>query len=153
LEHYQTAHNHHCFIFAIMSSNPNPEQTPITKFTCPQKSYSSATKVEDTPSTSPATTVASSVTDTLASAHTTDSSVFLSTPASANKCTPPGEALIRAQQIRVMTLISKLKDLKDIMTKKNNNNKCSNKKENTTSVPHTSSSLNQRLFIHEQSNI
>jgi hypothetical protein len=112
-------------------------------------SYPSTAKVEHTPttSTSPATTVASSVLDTPVSANATDNSVFLSTPASANKCTPPGEgeALIRAQQIRIMTLISKLKDLKDVMTKNNNTKKCFNKKENTTSVPDTSSSLNQSL--------
>jgi hypothetical protein len=125
-----------------MSSNLNPKQTPITKFTCQHhKSY-----LDTTPSTT-----STSVPDTPASAHTTDSNVFVSTPASAkNKCTPPGEgeALIRDQQIRVMTLICRLKDLKETMrkNKKNNKDKKNNKQENTTSVPDDSSrSLNQSL--------
>jgi hypothetical protein len=40
-----------------MSSN-HSKQTPITKFTCPHKSYSSATKVEDELATEVAVTVA-----------------------------------------------------------------------------------------------
>jgi hypothetical protein len=138
-------HDTHCFIFATMSSSP--KQTPITKFTCQHhKSY-----VDHTPST-----ISTSVPDTPASAGTTNSSVFVSTPASANKnkCTPPGkgEALIRTQQIRVSTLISKLKELK--ATLNNKNNECSNNN-NTTSVPDdkSHSSLNQSFFINEQSNI
>jgi hypothetical protein len=101
-----------------MSSNPkqSPKQTPITNFTChhPHKSY------PDTPSTT-----TSSIPDTPASA--TDNSVFVS-PASTKKkykCTPPGEGedIIQDQQIRVMTLIRRLQDLKEIMAKTKNNNK------------------------------
>jgi hypothetical protein len=125
-----------------MSSNPkqSPKQTPITNFTChhPHKSY------PDTPSTT-----TSSIPDTPASA--TDNSVFVS-PASTKKkykCTPPGEGedIIQDQQIRVMTLIRRLQDLKEIMAKTKNNNK-DNKDKNVKQkcIPDDStshSSLNQ----------